>query len=187
MIAAYKHSQKYRSSNRSWLIDEKRRKKKAFTLEFSKSYDDSVSSTQDDWNKKLNEPDLVPSRPERNGYERKGVNGKTLLEEKGSEVRKKKTHFAEKAKSIQTSPREAVDIEKAIKEKEIDAKRPLERERHVKRKLKAKSPTTAKVMDGNHTYRPQQFERREIMGPNLKLHLNIPTSDDSSEQYRKEG
>lgn len=41
-------------------------------------------------------------------------------------------------------------------------------------KLKAKSPTQSKTMDGSYR-------------SNVKLHLNIPTSDDSSEQYRKEG
>lgn len=95
------------------------------------------------------------------------------------EVRKKKTHF-EKSKSIQSSPREQVDVDKIMKEKtgkdkENDIKRPIERERHVKRtKLKAKSPTQSKTIDGNYR-------------SNVKLHLNIPTSDDSSEQYRKEG
>lgn len=105
--------------------------------------------------------------------------------------RKKKTHFVEKTKSVQSSPRDQVDIEKSIKEKtikekEIEPKRPAERERYVKRtKLKAKSPTQSKPLD-SHGYRPQHYDRREI-GSNMKLHLNIPTSDDSSEQYRKEG
>lgn len=100
-----------------------------------------------------------------------------------------KTHFVEKSKSVQSSPREQVDVEKSIKEKEMqDTKRSNERERHVKRtKLKAKSPTQNKTIEGNHNYRPQHFERREGLGPNMKLHLNIPTSDDSSEQYRKDG
>lgn len=110
-------------------------------------------------------------------------------DDKGPEIRKKKTHFAEKAKSVQSSPREHIDVEKSLKEKEAESKRPNERERHFKRtKLKAKSPTTqSKTIDSNHSYRPQHFERRESMGPNMKLHLNIPTSDDSSEQYRNEG
>ncbi|XP_063386355.1 serine-rich adhesin for platelets [Cydia fagiglandana] len=185
----YKHSQKYRSSQRqkTWLLDEKRRKKKAFTLEFSKSYDDSVSTSQDDWSKKPTDPDSISQRSERSAL--KGANLKSP-EEKPTEVRKKKTHFADKTKSIQSSPREAVDVEKAIKEKmkkdkESEPKR-LERERYVKRtKLKAKSPTQSKPADGNH--RPQIYDRRDSAGPNMKLHLNIPTSDDSSEQYRKDG
>lgn len=105
--------------------------------------------------------------------------------------RKKKTHFVEKTKSVQSSPRELVDIEKSIKEKtkekDVEPKRPAERERYVKRtKLKAKSPTQSKTFDG-HNYRSQHYDRRETVGSNMKLHLNIPTSDDSSEQYRKEG
>lgn len=73
------------------------------------------------------------------------------------------------------------------KEKD-EVKRPAERERYVKRtKLKAKSPTQSKTMDLGHSYRSQHYDRRENMGSNMKLHLNIPTSDDSSEQYRKEG
>lgn len=99
----------------------------------------------------------------------------------------------EKTKSVQSSPRENVDIEKtfkerAFKEKENDNKRPLERERYVKRtKLKAKSPTSqSKTIDSSYN-RPVHYDRREALGSNVKLHLNIPTSDDSSEQYRKEG
>ncbi|CAH0720374.1 unnamed protein product, partial [Brenthis ino] len=173
---AYKHSQKYRSAGRpkAWISEEKRRKKKAFTLEFSKSYDESISTSQDDWGKKTKEFDNNP-RSDRNT-----TKTKSPLEEKIPEIRKKKTHFVEKTKSIQSSPREPVDIEKTIKEKtmkekENDNKRPIERERYVKRtKLKAKSPTQSKAMDGSYR-------------SNVKLHLNIPTSDDSSEQYRKEG
>lgn len=115
-------------------------------------------------------------------------------EEKSTEApRKKKTHFADKTKSVQSSPREVIDIEKSLKEKQakdkdMETKRPQERERYVKRtKLKAKSPTQSKTIDGSHGYRPQHYDRREVLGSNVKLHLNIPTSDDSSEQYRKEG
>ncbi|CAH0589127.1 unnamed protein product [Chrysodeixis includens] len=188
----YKHSQKYKSTARpkSWLSDEKRRKKKAFTLEFSKSYDDSVSTSQDDWGKQPKDPDSISQKSERSIFK---PSIKSPLEEKGPEVRKKKTHFADRAKSVQSSPREPVDIEKSIKEKVLkekdpEPKRPAERERYVKRtKLKAKSPTQSKTSDGNHSYRPTHYERREAMGSNMKLHLNIPTSDDSSEQYRKEG
>ncbi|XP_052743270.1 uncharacterized protein LOC112045005 isoform X2 [Bicyclus anynana] len=188
----YKHSQKYRSTSRpkSWVSeDNKRRKKRAFTLEFSKSYDDSISTSQDDWGKKDKEPDSLNHRTERIAF--KNLNSKSPLEEKLPELRKKKTHFVEKTKSVQSSPREAVDIEKAfkdktVKEKENDNKRPVERERYVKRtKLKAKSPTQSKTVDGG--YRPAHYDRREALGSNVKLHLNIPTSDDSSEQYRKEG
>lgn len=181
-VTAYKHSKKYRSSSRTWLAEDQRRKKKAFTLEFSKSYDDSVSSTQDDWAKK---PKDSENTSQRSAF--KSAN-KSSLEEKPGDVRKKKTHFAEKGKSVQSSPREPIDVEKSLKEKESETKR-TERERHVKRtKLKAKSPTTqSKSIDGNHSHRPQNFDRRENMGPNMKLHLNIPTSDDSSEHYRKEG
>lgn len=115
------------------------------------------------------------------------------MEEKPPEPRKKKTHFVEKTKSVQSSPRENVDIERSIKErafkeKENDNKRPIERERYVKRtKLKAKSPTSqTKTIDGNYN-RPVHYDRREALGSSVKLHLNIPTSDDSSEQYQKEG
>ncbi|XP_037293091.1 uncharacterized protein LOC115442702 [Manduca sexta] len=187
----YKHSQKYRSTSRPkmWLSEEKRRKKKAFTLEFSKSYDDSISTSQDDWGKKTKEPDSISQRSERSVS--KTSNLKSPGEEK-SEVRKKKTHFIDKPKSVQSSPREPVDIEKCLKEKSVkekeEIKRPVERERYVKRtKLKAKSPTQSKAIDGSHGYRPQHYDRREPMGSNMKLHLNIPTSDDSSEQYRKDG
>lgn len=114
-------------------------------------------------------------------------------DEKSAEVpRKKKTHFAEKTKSISSSPRDAVDIEKSVKEKqakekEVEIKRLQDRERYVKRtKLKAKSPTQSKTVDGSYGHRSQHYDRRETMGSNVKLHLNIPTSDDSSEQYRKE-
>lgn len=116
---------------------------------------------------------------------------KSPSDDRGTEYRKKKTHFMEKTKSVQSSPKEPMSIEKSIKErttkdKETDNKRPSERERHVKRtKLKAKSPTQYKSFDSN--YRQAQYERRDILGSNVKLHLNIPTSDDSSEQYRKEG
>lgn len=191
----YKHSQRYKSATRpkSWLADEKRRKKKAFTLEFSKSYDDSVSTnSQDDWGKKVKDPDSISQKSERSIF--KPSNVKSPQDEKAPEVRKKKTHFAEKTKSVQSSPREAVDIEKSIKEKttkekDSEPKRPGERERYVKRtKLKPKSPTQSKAVDGNnHSYRAAHYERREAMGSNMKLQLNIPTSDDSSEQYRKEG
>ena len=109
-------------------------------------------------------------------------------------LERKKTHFADKTKSIQSSPREPVDADKLIKdkitkEKDTEPKRPVERERYVKRtKLKPKSPTQSKTVDGNnHGYRPAHYDRREAMGSSMKLHLNIPTSDDSSEQYRKEG
>lgn len=119
---------------------------------------------------------------------------KSPEEKTGEAARKKKTHFAEKTKSVQSSPREIVDIEKSIKEKQAkdkdgETKRSQERERYVKRtKLKAKSPTQSRTVDSNHTYnRPQHYDRRETMGSGVKLHLNIPTSDDSSEQYRKEG
>ncbi|CAH2258228.1 jg19922 [Pararge aegeria aegeria] len=187
----YKHSQKYRSTSRpkSWVSEDKRRKKKAFTLEFSKSYDDSISTSQDDWGKSHKEPESLNHRSERSVF--KNSNSKSPLEDKPPELRKKKTHFVEKTKSVQSSPRETIDIEKAIKEKSLkekenDNKRPVERERYVKRtKLKAKSPTQNKAIDGN--YRPSHYDRREALGSNVKLHLNIPTSDDSSEQYRKEG
>ncbi|XP_045774292.1 uncharacterized protein LOC123873499 isoform X7 [Maniola jurtina] len=190
-FSAYKHSQKYRSTSRpkSWVSEDKRRKKKAFTLEFSKSYDDSISTSQDDWGKKDKEPDSLNHRSDRSVF--KNSNAKSPSEEKPPEPRKKKTHFVEKTKSVQSSPRETMDIEKAIKEKSLkekenDNKRPVERERYVKRtKLKAKSPTQTKTIDG--TYRPVHYDRREALGSNVKLHLNIPTSDDSSEQYRKEG
>ncbi|XP_053611139.1 serine-rich adhesin for platelets isoform X3 [Plodia interpunctella] len=188
----YKHSQRYRTSNRqkTWL-EEKRRKKKAFTLEFSKSYDDSVSTSQDDWSKKPKDPDSISQKSERSIF--KPSNSKSPLDDKITEPRKKKTHFMEKTKSVQSSPRDAIDIEKSIKEKiakekEVESKRPQERERYVKRtKLKAKSPTQSKTIDGSHGYRPQHYDRREASGSNMKLQLNIPTSDDSSEQYRKDG
>lgn len=117
---------------------------------------------------------------------------KSPSEERAPDARKKKTHFADKPKSVQSSPREHVDIEKSIKEKiakdKEETKRPMERERYVKRtKMKAKSPTQSKTVDGNHSYRAQHYDRREGVVSNMKLHLNIPTSDDSSEQYRKEG
>ncbi|CAH2092794.1 unnamed protein product [Euphydryas editha] len=187
----YKHSQKYRSSCRpkSWVSEEKRKKKKAFTLEFSKSYDDSISTSQDDWGKKDIEPESVNHRSDRNAF--KPNSTKSPLEEKFSDPRKKKTHFVEKTKSVQSSPREVVDIEKSIKEKiikekENDNKRPNDRERYVKRtKLKAKSPTQNKTIDSS--YRQTHYDRRDTIGSNIKLHLNIPTSDDSSEQYRKDG
>lgn len=172
-------------------MEEKRRKKKAFILEFSKSYDDSVSTSQDDWGKKVKEPDSLSQKSERSIF--KSSNIKSPLEEKPQETRKKKTHFVEKTKSVQSSPREAIDVEKSIKEKNSkekdgESKRPQERERYVKRtKLKAKSPTQSKTIDIGHSYRPQHYDRREGMGSNMKLHLNIPTSDDSSEQYRKDG
>lgn len=192
IILAYKHSQKYRSGRpKPWLVDDKRRKKKAaFTLEFSKSYDDSVSTSQDDWVKKDKDPDTMSHRSERVTF--KTTNMKSPQEEKAPEIRKKKTHFADKPKSIQSSPREPIDVEKCIKEKvmkekEAENKRPMERERYVKRtKMKAKSPTQSKSIDGNHGYRMQHYGREGI-GPSMKLHLNIPTSDDSSEQYRKDG
>ncbi|XP_045451650.1 uncharacterized protein LOC123660638 [Melitaea cinxia] len=188
---AYKHSQKYRSTCRpkSWVSEEKRKKKKAFTLEFSKSYDDSISTSQDDWGKKDKEHESPNHRPDRSIF--KPNSTKSPLEEKLNEPRKKKTHFVEKTKSVQSSPRETVDIEKSIKEKNIkekenDNKRPNERERYVKRtKLKAKSPTQNKTIDS--TYRQPHYDRRDTIGSNVKLHLNIPTSDDSSEQYRKDG
>ncbi|XP_026495851.1 uncharacterized protein LOC113400488 [Vanessa tameamea] len=184
----YKHSQKYRSTGRpkSWISDDKRRKKKAFTLEFSKSYDDSISTSQDDWGKKDKDPE-----PSNHRSSFKPISSKLPLEEKNIEPRKKKTHFVEKTKSVQSSPRDVVDIEKSIKEriikeKENDNKRPNERERYVKRtKLKAKSPTQNKTIDGS--YRQGHYDRRDNIGSNVKLHLNIPTSDDSSEQYRKNG
>lgn len=116
---------------------------------------------------------------------------KSPQDENAPEIRKKKTHFADKPKSI-SSPREPIDVEKSLKEKvlkekETDSKRPMERERYVKRtKMKAKSPTQSKAIDGNHGYRMQHYGR-EIITSSMKLHLNIPTSDDSSEQYRKDG
>ncbi|XP_031764665.2 uncharacterized protein LOC116412897 isoform X2 [Galleria mellonella] len=192
----YKHSQRYRSTNRPKMWqEEKRRKKKAFTLEFSKSYDDSISTSQDDWGKKVKESDCMSQRSERSSF--KPTNLKSP-EEKPSEIRKKKTHFMEKTKSVQSSPREQIDMEKSIKDKltkdksakenNTEIKRPQERERYVKRtKLKAKSPTQSKTMDNGHNYRAQHYDRREVIGSNMKLHLNIPTSDDSSEQYRKDG
>ncbi|CAF4930089.1 unnamed protein product [Pieris macdunnoughi] len=183
----YKHSQKYRSTCRPrlWLSEEKRRKKKAFTLEFSKSYDDSISTSRDDWGKKEKETSSI--RYERSAL--KSAMSKSPLEEK-QETRKKKTHFVEKTKSLQSSPRETIDVEKSLKEKmqkEKDSdRRPVERERYVKRtKLKAKSPTQSRTVDVS--YRGTQYERREAIGSNMKLHLNIPTSDDSSEQYKKNG
>lgn len=158
-------------------------------MEFSKSYDDSVSTSQDDWGRK--EPDSANQRSERITF--KPTSLKSPTDEKTPEQRKKKTHFADKPKSVQSSPREPIDIEKSIKEKsvrekETETKRPMERERYVKRtKMKAKSPTQSKAIDGNHCYRPHHTDRRESAGSSLKLHLNIPTSDDSSEQYRREG
>lgn len=189
-ISAYKHSQKYRSTSRqkSWLMDDKKRKKRGFILEFSKSYDDSVSTSQDDWGRKDKETDFTV-RSDKNGL--KTYSEKSPLEDKTTETRKKKTHFVEKPKSIQASPNENVEIdkyfkEKPLKEKETESKRPFERERYVKRtKLKAKSPTQNKNIEGSHGHRPQHYDRR--LGSNMKLHLNIPTSDDSSEQYRKDG
>ncbi|CAK1555851.1 unnamed protein product [Leptosia nina] len=186
----YKHSQKYRSTSRPklWLSEEKRRKKKAFTLEFSKSYDDSISTSQDDWGKKDKEPSNLNYRSERSAL--KSAISKSPLEDKGQETRKKKAHFVEKTKSLQSSPREPVDVEKSLKEKtlkdkEIENKRPVERERYVKRtKLKAKSPTQSRTIDTS--YRGMHYDRRDV-GSNMKLHLNIPTSDDSSEQYKKNG
>lgn len=190
---AYKHSQKYRSARpKPWLVDDKRRKKKAtFTLEFSKSYDDSVSTSQDDWVKKDKDPDSVSHRSERVTF-KTTTSTKSPQEEIAPEIRKKKTHFADKPKGIQLSPREPIDIEKSIKEKvskekEAESKRPMERERYVKRtKMKAKSPTQSKAIDGNYGYRMQHYGREGISS-SMKLHLNIPTSDDSSEQYRKDG
>ncbi|KAL4709056.1 hypothetical protein ACJJTC_005917 [Scirpophaga incertulas] len=183
----YKHSQKYRSTRpRSWLLDDKRRKKRSFTLEFSKSYDDSVSTSQDDWGNKGKDLDKFSKISERNSF--KQISTKSPIEDKITEVRKKKTHFIEKPKAITASVRDNEDVEKSIKTKESqsETKRPAERERYVKRtKLKAKSPTQSKVFD--NCYRPQHHDRREILGSNMKLHLNIPTSDDSSEQYRKNG
>lgn len=117
---------------------------------------------------------------------------KSPQEENAPEIRKKKTHFADKPKGIQLSPREPIEVEKSIKEKvlkekEVESKRPMERERYVKRtKMKAKSPTQSKSIDGNHGYRMQHYGRESISS-SMKLHLNIPTSDDSSEQYRKDG
>nr|XP_037874468.1 uncharacterized protein LOC101741769 isoform X3 [Bombyx mori] len=188
----YKHSQKYRSTSRPKLSlsEEKRRKKKAFTLEFSKSYDDSLSTSQDDWGRKTKDPDSISQKSERSAL--KPSNTKFPLEEKASEIRKKKTHFVEKPKSVQSSPREMIEVEKSIKDKlskeKEEAKRPPERERYVKRtKLKPKSPTQSKSIDNHSYHRPQLYDRREGMGSNMKLHFNIPTSDDSSEQYRKEG
>ncbi|CAH0694541.1 unnamed protein product [Spodoptera exigua] len=118
----YKHSQRYKSSTRpkSWLADEKRRKKKGFTLEFSKSYDDSVSTSQDDWGKKPKDPDSISQKSERSIF--KPSNVKSPQDEKAPETRKKKTHFADKAKSVQSSPRDPVDIEKSIKEKNMKEK-----------------------------------------------------------------
>ncbi|KPJ16021.1 Regulator of G-protein signaling 12 [Papilio machaon] len=187
----YKHSQKYRSNNRqkSWLTDDKKRKKRAFTLEFSKSCDDSISTSQDDWVRKDKDIEFN-SRSERNAH--KPPISKSPLEEKGLEFRKKKTQFVEKNKTLQSSPKEPIDIDKGLKEKtmkdkETESRRPVERERYVKRtKLKAKSPTQNKNIDGIHGHRPQHYDRREGLGSNMKLHLNIPTSDDSSEQYRKD-
>lgn len=151
-----------------------------------------MSTSQDDWGKKpAKDPDSISQKSERSIF--KHSTTKSPSEEKAPECRKKKTHFAEKTKSVQSSPREPIDLEKSIKEKntkdkDAEVKRPPERERYVKRtKLKAKSPTQSKTLDGNHSYRPTHYERREAMGSNMKLHLNIPTSDDSSEQYRKEG
>ncbi|CAG5020513.1 unnamed protein product [Parnassius apollo] len=187
----YKYSQKYKSTSRqkSWLAEDKKRKKRAFKLEFSKSYDDSISTSQDDWGKKENDTDLK-ARADRSIFKPSSI--QSPIEDKTSESKKKKTHFIEKTRSVQSSPRESTEIEKSLKEKifkekESENKRPLERERHVKRtKLKAKSPTQSKNSDGTHGYRPQHFDRRDGLGSNMKLHLNIPTSDDSSEQYRKE-
>ncbi|VVC90362.1 unnamed protein product, partial [Leptidea sinapis] len=185
----YKHSQKYRSASRPrlWLAEEKRRKKKAFILEFSKSYDDSRSTSQDDWCNKIKESHTINNKPNHNSN-----TPKSPLEESSQEVKKKKAHFVEKTKSLQSSPRENLDIgrsfkEKSLKDKETDIRRPLERERHVKRtKLKAKSPTQNKTTDIG--YRTAKYERREGFGStSMKLHLNIPTSDDSSEQYKKDG
>ncbi|XP_050347879.1 uncharacterized protein LOC126771818 [Nymphalis io] len=185
----YKHSQKYRSTGRpkSWISEDKRRKKKAFTLEFSKSYDDSISTSQDDWGKRDKDPEPLNHRSSF-----KPTSSKLQLDEKNMEPRKKKTHFVEKTKSVQSSPRDVIDLEKTIKEKitkekENDNKRPTERERYVKRtKLKAKSPTQNKTIDGSYS-RLAHYDRRDTIGSNVKLHLNIPTSDDSSEQYRKNG
>ncbi|XP_050665909.1 uncharacterized protein LOC126966076 [Leptidea sinapis] len=185
----YKHSQKYRSASRPrlWLAEEKRRKKKAFILEFSKSYDDSRSTSQDHWCNKIKESHTINNKPNHNSN-----TPKSPLEESSQEVKKKKAHFVEKTKSLQSSPRENLDIgrsfkEKSLKDKETDIRRPLERERHVKRtKLKAKSPTQNKTTDIG--YRTAKYERREGFGStSMKLHLNIPTSDDSSEQYKKDG
>lgn len=122
----------------------------------------------------------------------KTTSTKSPQEENAPEIRKKKTHFADKSKGIQSSPREPIDVEKSfkekvLKEKEAESKRPMERERYVKRtKMKAKSPTQSKAIDGNHGYRMQHYGREGISS-SMKLHLNIPTSDDSSEQYRKDG
>ncbi|CAH2043452.1 unnamed protein product, partial [Iphiclides podalirius] len=178
----YKHSQKYRSNTRqkSWLADDKKRKKRAFTLEFSKSYDDSISTSQDDWGR--NEIDFS-IRSERNVF--KNYSEKSPTEDKISDTRKKKTHFVEKTKTIQASPKENVDSEKKFKEKtlkdkEIESKRPIERESEQYRKegigngnisprkhrrlrdsprrktgtnsVLAKSPTSA----NNHSYRPRR-------------------------------
>lgn len=159
-------------------------------MEFSKSYDDSISTSQDDWVKKDKDPDSVSHRSERVTF-KTTTSLKLPQEENAPEIRKKKTHFADKPKSI-SSPREPIDVEKSfkekvLKEKETDSKRPMERERYVKRtKMKAKSPTQSKAIDGNHGYRMQHYGR-EIITSGMKLHLNIPTSDDSSEQYRKDG
>lgn len=155
-------------------------------MEFSKSYDDSISTSQDDWGKiRKQDSEIVAQRSERNVLK---LPSKSPSEEK-AEIRKKiKTHFNEKSKSVHSSPRDEIDVEKSIKEKETQEKRFNERERQVKRtKLKAKSPIQNKNFDGGHSYRTQHFDRREGVGANMKLHLNIPTSDDSSEQYRKNG
>lgn len=152
-------------------------------LEFSKSYDDSFSSNQEDWDKKNDEvishkADRVP----------KTSNLKSPSDERSQETtKKKKTHFADKPKSVQSSPRDPIDIDKSFKEKDLEFKRPLERERHVKRtRLKAKSPTQPKIEPMHGSYRPH-LDRREGIGSYMKLQLNIPTSDDSSEQHKKEG
>ncbi|XP_041981892.1 uncharacterized protein LOC121735219 isoform X2 [Aricia agestis] len=167
----YKHSQKYRSSNRpkSWLSEDKRKKRKAFMLEFSKSCDDAISSSQDKWDER-EEFDSTSHVSENSVI--KCPNMKSPQEEKPKESRKKKTHFA------QSSPRDPdKHIERSIKDKDG-------RERTVKRtKFKAKSPTQSKIFDNNH--RPSYYDRRESVGSNIKLHLNIPTSDDSSE-YKAE-
>lgn len=156
-------------------------------MEFSKSYDDSISTSQDDWGKKNKEDTNSNHRYERNAL--KSAISKSPLEKQ--ETRKKKTHFVDKTKSLQSSPRETTDIEKSLrdkmqKEKDAENRRPVERERYVKRtKLKAKSPTQSRTVDAS--FRGLHYERRDTVESNMKLHLNIPTSDDSSEQYKNNG
>lgn len=191
-IAAYKYSTKYRNSNRPWNSEERRRKRRNFILDFSKSQPDDVSkSSQENWPRKsslVNESssfmraDRSPHSQERNLNE----------PPKQPMFMKKSPSLPEKAKSI-TSPKSQIDIEKSIRERDFETKRMADRERFVKRKAKSRSPVqgTRKDIGASHS-RSQgllvdTLRRQEGINKNGKVQLNVLTSDDSSEQYRPDG